>query len=210
MMKKLLSGVKRVLSSGPSSWGSGSRSDDNRLQDSLLSSSFVPSLHETTGSSRYLAHDDVPEATDGDNISICTTMEMEKYKSLWRREFSHTHIYDVNLFERVGLDEELPTILRTIGLGKLYDEPHWSSYLLTLEFLITFEIVEKNRKSFVKFYLSGKSFGYDFSHFHELLDFSKSCLHESSAMRNFNMVKFSDANSGKSTRLRFSDFTTLV
>jgi hypothetical protein len=53
---------------------------------------------------------------------------------------------------------------------------------------MTFEIVEKNRKSFVKFCLSGNSFGCDFSHFSELLDFSKSCLPESIAMRNFNKV----------------------
>jgi hypothetical protein len=74
----------------------------------------VPSPDGITGSSCYLAHDDVPEATDGDDISICTTEEIEKYESLRHREFSHTCVYDVNLLERVGLDEELPTILRTI------------------------------------------------------------------------------------------------
>jgi hypothetical protein len=142
--------------------------------------------------------------TDGDDISICTTEEMEKYESLCHREFAHTRVYDVNLLERVGLDEELPIILRTIGWGKLYDEPHLGSHLSTLEFLMTFETVEKNRKSFVKFHLFGKSFACDFSHFSELLDFSKSCLAESSAMRNFNKVEFSDAISRKSTRLRFS------
>jgi hypothetical protein len=165
----------------------------------------VPSLHETAGSSHYLAHDDVPEATDGDNISIHTTKEMEKYESLHRREFAHTRIYDVDLLERVGLDEELHTILRTIGWGKLYGEQHLGSRLLTLEFLMTFEIVENNRKSFVKFCLFGKSFGCDFSCFSELLDFFKSCLPESSAMRNFNKVEFSDAISRKSAKLRFSD-----
>jgi hypothetical protein len=82
----------------------------------------VPSPHGTTGSSRYPAHDDVPETTDGDDISIRTTEEIEKYDSLHHREFAHTHIYDVNLLEKVGLDEEFPTILRTIGWGKLYDE----------------------------------------------------------------------------------------
>jgi hypothetical protein len=122
-MKKLLSGVKQALSSGPSSRGSGSRSDDNGSQDSPWSSSFVPSPHRTTGSSRYLAHDDVPEATNGDDISIRTTKEMKKYESVHRREFAHTRIYDVNLLERVGLDEELLTILWAIGWGKLYDEP---------------------------------------------------------------------------------------
>jgi hypothetical protein len=57
----------------------------------------------------------------------------------------------------------------------------------------------------VKFRLFGKSFGCDLSHFSELLDISKSYLSESSAMRNFNKVEFSDAISGKSARLRFSD-----
>jgi hypothetical protein len=111
----------------------------------------------------------------------------------------------VNLLERIGLDKEFPTILRTIGWGKLYDEPHLCSHLLTLEFLMTFETVEKNMKSFVKFCLFGKSFGCDFYHFSELLYFSKSCLPESSAMRNFNKVEFSDAIFGKSTSVRFSD-----
>jgi hypothetical protein len=71
----------------------------------------------------------------------------------------------VDLLERVGLDEELPTILQTIGWGKLYDELHLSSRLLTLEFLMTFEIVKKNRKSFMKFCLFRKSFGCDVSRF---------------------------------------------
>jgi hypothetical protein len=123
-MKKLLSGVKRALSSGPSSRGSVSRSGDNGSQDLPRSSSFVPSPHGTAGSSRYLAHDGILVATDSNDISIHTTMEMEKYESLRHREFAHTHVYDVNLLERVGLNEELPTILRTIGWGKLYDEPH--------------------------------------------------------------------------------------
>jgi hypothetical protein len=84
---------------------------------------------------------------DGDDISIRTIEEMETYESLRRREFAHTRVYDVNLLEKVGLDEELPTILWTIGWGKLYDEPHLGSRLLTLEFLMTFKTVEKTRKS---------------------------------------------------------------
>jgi hypothetical protein len=59
-------------------------------------------------------------ATDGDDISIHSNKEMEKYESLHHREFGHTHVYDVNLLERVGMDEELPLILRIIGWGKLY------------------------------------------------------------------------------------------
>jgi hypothetical protein len=60
---------------------SGSRSSDGS-QDSARSSSFVPSPHETGGSIRCLAHDDIPMATDSDDISICSTEEMEKYESL--------------------------------------------------------------------------------------------------------------------------------
>jgi hypothetical protein len=70
---------------------------------------------------------------------------------------------------------------------------------------MTFETIEKNRKSFVKFHLFGKPFGCDFSCFSKLLDFSKSFLPESSAMRNFNKVEFTNAIFGKSARLRFSD-----
>jgi hypothetical protein len=40
--------------------------------------------------------------------------------SLFASEFGHTHLYDVNLLERVGMDKQLPLILRTIGWGKLY------------------------------------------------------------------------------------------
>jgi hypothetical protein len=204
-MKALLGGVKQAFSSGPSSRGSSSHSSDSRSQDSPLSLSFMPSPYETMGSSHYLAHDDVPEAMNSENISFCTTEEMEKYESLHRREFAHTHIYNVNLLERVSLDEELTTILWTISWRKLYDEPRQGSRLLTLEFLTTFEIVEKGRKLFVKFCLFEKSFGYDLSRFSELLGFSKSCLPESTAMRNFNKVEFSDTISRKSARPRFSD-----
>jgi hypothetical protein len=134
-MKKLLSGVKRALSSGPSSRGSGSRSGDNGLQDSSWSSSFVPSPHGTTGLSHYPVNHDILETTNGYDISICTTEEMEKYESLRRREFAHTGVYDVSLLERVGLGEELSTILWTVGWGKLYDEPRLGSHLLNLNFL---------------------------------------------------------------------------
>jgi hypothetical protein len=103
------------------------------------------------------------------------------------------------------LDEELPTIFWIVTWGKLYDERRLGSRLLTLEFLITFETVEESRKSFVKFCLFGRSFGCDFSRFSELLGFSKSCFPESTAMRNFNKVEFSDVISRKSARLRFSD-----
>jgi hypothetical protein len=71
----------------------------------------VPSPHETRGLIRYLAHDDVPMAIDGDDISICNTKEMEKYESLRHQELGHIRVYDVNLLERAGMDEELPLIL---------------------------------------------------------------------------------------------------
>jgi hypothetical protein len=71
----------------------------------------VPSLHGAVGLSHYLAHDDVPVATDDNNISIHSTEKMEKYESLHQRQFGHTRVYDVSLLERVGMDEELPLIL---------------------------------------------------------------------------------------------------
>jgi hypothetical protein len=56
----------------------------------------MASPHGTAGSRHYLAHDDVPEGTDGDDISIHTTEEMEKYESLHRREFAHTGPVDTS------------------------------------------------------------------------------------------------------------------
>jgi hypothetical protein len=52
----------------------------------------MTSPHKTTGSSCYLTHDDVPKATDGDDISIHTIEEMEMYESLCHWEFAHTRI----------------------------------------------------------------------------------------------------------------------
>jgi hypothetical protein len=118
-MKKLIGEVKQAFSSSPSNQDSGSCSDDGS-QDSAPFLSFMASLHETEGSIYYLAHNDVPMATDGDDISIRSTEEMEKYESLRHQEFGHTRVYDVNLLVRVGMDKELPLILRTIGWGKLY------------------------------------------------------------------------------------------
>jgi hypothetical protein len=54
-------------------------------------------------------------ATNGDDISIHSTKEMEKYESLRQQEFGHTCVYNVNLLETVGMDEELPLIFQTIG-----------------------------------------------------------------------------------------------
>jgi hypothetical protein len=54
-------------------------------------------------------------AMNNDDIFICSTEEIEKYESLRQREFGHTRVYDVNLLERVGMDEELPLTLQTNG-----------------------------------------------------------------------------------------------
>jgi hypothetical protein len=80
-MKKLIGGVKQAFSPSPSSRGSGSPSSDGS-QDSARSSSFVFHRMRPGGLIRYLTHDDVPMATDSDDISICSTLEMEKYESL--------------------------------------------------------------------------------------------------------------------------------
>jgi hypothetical protein len=70
-----------VFSSSLSSRDSSSRSGDGS-QDSAQFSSFMSSQHEIGGSIPYPAHDDVPMVTDGNDISIHTTAEMEKYESL--------------------------------------------------------------------------------------------------------------------------------
>jgi hypothetical protein len=66
------------------------------------------------------------------DISIRSHEEFARFKSLRMREFAHTCVYDVSLLERVGFDIELPTIIRSIGWGKLYDEPCSGLSILTL------------------------------------------------------------------------------
>jgi hypothetical protein len=45
---------------------------------------------------------------DDTGISIHTHEELVRFKSLRRREYAHTCIYDVSLLERVGLDLDPP------------------------------------------------------------------------------------------------------
>jgi hypothetical protein len=61
-----------------------------------------------------------PRLGGGGRSAIRSTKEMEKYESLCQRVFGHTHVYNVNFLEGVGMDGELPLILWTIGWGKLY------------------------------------------------------------------------------------------
>jgi hypothetical protein len=76
---------------------------------------------------------------------------------------------------------------------------------LTLEFLMTFETYEHDGNPWVRFCLFGETYQFDFPHFSELMDFSRNCLHESQAMRNFNRLDFCNGISGKTTRIRFID-----
>jgi hypothetical protein len=121
------------------------------------------------------------------------------------RVYSHLHVYDVSLLERVGVDIKLPTIFHLVGWKKLYKAPRSGLCLLTIEFLTTSESFTKGRKSYVHFRLFGREFEFDYSRFSKLLDFSSSSLPESRAMKNFSRVEFCDEISGKSTRIRFSD-----
>jgi hypothetical protein len=114
-------------------------------------------------------------------------------------------VYDVNLLKRVGLDIKLHTILCAIGWAKLYSEPRSGLYLLTLEFLMTFDLFVRHRKSYVCFHLFGMRYEFTYLQFSELMDFSSSFLPESQTMVNFDRLEFSDEISGKSSRIRLSD-----
>jgi hypothetical protein len=105
----------------------------------------------------------------------------------------------------VGLDIELPTVIRSIGWGKLYDEPRSGSRILTLKFLMTFETYDHDGNPWVCFHLFGETYQFHFPHFSELMDFSRNCLLESQAMRNFNNLDFCNDISGKIGRIRFID-----
>jgi hypothetical protein len=115
-MEKLIGGVKQVFSSGPSSQGSGPHSGDGS-QDSTRSSC----LHRMRpGGRSAILHTMVFVWPRTPTTFPSVAPRKWKSMSLTARESLVTHVYDVNLFERVEMDEELPLILRTIGWGKLY------------------------------------------------------------------------------------------
>jgi hypothetical protein len=205
-MKRALCRVKKGLSTGSSSHDTDSHNwIDSMSLDSLWSASYIPSLYgigqlgypPTKGKGSMMEDD-----TD---IIICDNKELVTFESLRDQEYTHTHVYNVTLRERVGVDIELPTILYTIGWEKLYEAPHSGSCLLTLEFLTIFESYATSRKSLVCFRLFKQEFKLDYSHFSDLLDFSSSCLPKSRAMKNFSRLEFCDEISGKSSRIRFSN-----
>jgi hypothetical protein len=112
----------------------------------------------------------------------------------------------MSLLEKVGLDVELPTIIRSIHWGKLYDEPRSGSRILTLEFLMTFETYEHDGSPWVHFLLFGETYQFDFPHFSEHMDFSRNFLPEPQPMKNFNCLDFCNDISSKTARIRFIDF----
>jgi hypothetical protein len=52
---------------------------------------------------------------DGDDISIRTIEEMEKYESLRRQEFAHTRVYNVNLRGLVWMRSFPPSSGSSVG-----------------------------------------------------------------------------------------------
>jgi hypothetical protein len=124
-MEKLSRELKKIFSPKMSHHRTGSHSlSDGMSLDSRQFSSSMPPQHEVAPSSHHPVHLEMP-MIDGDNdISIHSHEELGRFESLHMGEFAHTHVYDVSLLKCVGLDIELPTIIRSIGWEKLYDEPH--------------------------------------------------------------------------------------
>jgi hypothetical protein len=172
--------------------------------DSSQSTTYVPSPHEAEQLS-YPPAQDGGMIEDDTNISIRTHEELVRFKSLCRREYAHTHVYDVSLLERVGMDLEFPTVFHVVGWEKLYEVPRSGSHLLALDFLTTFESVARGRKSYVRFRLFGREFKFDYCRFSELLYFSSSCLLDPRVIKNFSRVEFCVEISENSSRIRFSD-----
>jgi hypothetical protein len=111
--------------------------------DSQQFLSSMPPQHEAMPLSHHPMHVEMPLIDNNDNdISIRSHKELARFEPLHVREFAHLHIYDMSLLEHVGLDIELPTVIQSIGWGKLYDEPRSGSRISTLEFLMNFETYE--------------------------------------------------------------------
>jgi hypothetical protein len=102
----------------------------------------MPSQHEATPLSHHPVHVEMPLIDDDDDISICSHVELARFESLCVQDFAPTHVYDVSLLEHESLDSKLPSVIRSIGWQKLYDEPRSGSHILILEFLMTFATYE--------------------------------------------------------------------
>jgi hypothetical protein len=110
---------------------------DSMLLDSSQSASYMYSPHGASQSS-------YPPTQARDMID-----ELVSFESLHDREYAHTHVYDVSLLERVGMDLKLSTIFHAVGWEKLFEALCSGSHLLTLEFLTTFKSFARGRNSFV-------------------------------------------------------------
>jgi hypothetical protein len=70
---------------------------------------------------------------------------------------------------------------------------------------MTFETYEHDGNHWVRFCWFGETYQFDFPHFSQLLDFSRNCLPESQAMRNFNRLDFCNDIFSKTAKIRFID-----
>jgi hypothetical protein len=100
---------------------------------------------------------------DDFDIIIHNHEELVRFKSLLHQEYTHTLVYDVSLLERARVDIELPTAFHDVRWEKLYVAPLSGSYLLTLEFLTSFESFARDGKPYVRFRLFGREFELDYS-----------------------------------------------
>jgi hypothetical protein len=113
-MRKALHRVRKVLTSGSSSHDSSSHTQSDSMSlDSSWFASYVPSSHGA-GQSSYPPTQAGGIIEDDINISIHTHEELVRFKSVRHREYVHTHIYDVILLKRVGMDLELRTIFHMV------------------------------------------------------------------------------------------------
>jgi hypothetical protein len=153
-MRKALHWVRKAFTSGSSSHDLSSHTQSDSMSlDSSRSASYVPSPHGA-GQSSYPPAQAGGMIEDDTDISICTHEELlVRFESLRHREYVHTHIYNVSLLERVGMDLKLPTIFHAVGWEKLFEAPYSGLRLLTLKFLTTFESFARGRKPFVHFCL---------------------------------------------------------
>jgi hypothetical protein len=119
-------------------------------------SSSMPPQDDAALVSHHPMHVEMPPIDDDNNISIHSQEDLAWVESIHVREFAPTRVYDVSLLEHMGLDIQLPTVIRSIGCGKLYDETHSGSRIMTLEFLMIFETYEHDGNPWVFFICLGK------------------------------------------------------
>lgn len=116
-----------------------------------------------------------------------TLAELVTLEKIRYRVFEHTKVFDPQLLERTGMDEEFLTVFGAIGWEEFWDLTNYpGSRLLTLEFLSTVQTSREN----IYFRMLNQEYTMEWEHFSGILWFVNCSVNLEHATRAFHKPKF--------------------